>query len=101
MKRAGTRGPRLGDEMGVPAIAARLVLLRRAMGWSQTEMARQLGIQLTTWNNYELAVSPIPWQTALKVCAVTGASLDWIYQNQRGLMPVKLIGDIEKVSQAL
>lgn len=98
MKRASIRGPRLGDEMSVTAIAARLVLLRRAMNWTQTEMARQIGIQLTTWNNYELAVSPIPWQTALKVCAVTGASLDWIYQNQRGLMPVKLIHDIERVT---
>lgn len=63
-------------------------------------MARQLGIQLTTWNNYELAVSPIPWQTALKVCAVTGASLDWIYQNQRGLMPVKLMDEIETARSA-
>lgn len=86
--------------MSVTAIAARLVLLRRAMNWTQTEMARQIGIQLTTWNNYELAVSPIPWQTALKVCAVTGASLDWIYQNQRGLMPVKLMGDIEQAREA-
>lgn len=100
MKRARTRGPRLGDEMSVTATAARLVLLRSAMNWTQTEMARQIGIQLTTWNNYELAVSPIPWQTALKVCVVTGASLDWIYRDQRGLMPVKLMGDIERVMSA-
>lgn len=81
--------------MSVPAIAERLTQLREAMGWSQTIMADRLGVALTTWNNYETAVSPIPWRTALKLCAVTGASLDWIYRDQRGLMPVALMEKID------
>lgn len=86
--------------MSVPAIADRLKRLREAKGWSQTEMAQRVGVQLTTWNNYETAVSPIPWRTALNVCVVTGASLDWIYRDQRGLMPVMLMEQIEAQSSA-
>jgi DNA-binding XRE family transcriptional regulator len=84
--------------MSVTAIAARLTRLREAMEWSQTTMAERVGVQLTTWNNYETAVSPIPWRTALNVCVVTGASLDWIYRDQRGLMPVALMDKIEAPS---
>lgn len=83
--------------MSVLAIAARLKLLREALDWSQTVMAQRIGVQLSTWNNYELAVSPIPWRTALKLCTVTGASLDWIYRNERGLMPVNLMEKIEEL----
>lgn len=96
MKKARNQGPRLGEQMSVPAIAARLGLLRQAMGWNQTVMAQRLGIQLSRWNNYELAVSPIPWDVASRLCLLTGASLDWIYQGRPGLMPVKLMGDIEQ-----
>lgn len=84
--------------MSVPAIAARLRLLREAMDWTQTVMAKRIGVQLSTWNNYEMAVSPIPWRTALQLCVVTGASLDWIYRNERGLMPVNLMEKIEELS---
>lgn len=98
MKRL-SRGPRLGDEMSVTAIAERLRLLREAMGWNQKVMAARVGINATTWNNYELAVSPIPWQAALKVCAVTGASMDWIYRGQRGLMPVNIMDRIEDLQR--
>lgn len=99
-KRKMGTGPKLGDEMSVLAISARLKLLREAMDWSQTVMAGRVGVQLSTWNNYELAVSPIPWRTALKVCSVTGASLDWIYRNERGLMPVNLMDKIEELAAA-
>ena len=86
--------------MTVMAIARRLRQLHEAMGWTQTVMARQVGVGLTTWNNYETGVSPIPWRTALILCTVTGASMDWIYRNQRGLMPIHIMEKIDESGQS-
>lgn len=96
--KSGAMKPSAPDT-SVEAIAYRLRLLRRAMGWSQVAASTATGINTTTWNNYERGVGPIPYRSALKVCQASGASLDWIYRGIPAMMPVKLMADIDRLAE--
>lgn len=71
----------------LPAISARLKLTREAMGFSQAQWCRLVGIETPAWNNYETGLRRISVDQALKVSQATGVPLDWIY---RGLMSAGL-----------
>lgn len=63
-------------------IAARLRLLRLAHGYDAfTAWGRFVGISNTAWHNYESAARRISIDEAIKLCAKTGVSLDWIYRG--------------------
>lgn len=69
-------------------IAERLIRLRRAYGFEEARpWCEWIGVSESVWNPFEKAKRRISLDVALKVCAKTGASLDWIYRNSEPTLP--------------
>ena len=75
---------------GAIAVARRLWLTRKALGVQQSAFCRLTGVSTTAWNNYERGIRRISIDEALKVCAHTGMTLDWIYGGIRQGLPLSL-----------
>lgn len=71
------------------SIAYRLKITRLAFGYTQAFMGRLVGAKThAAWNNYERAIRRISVDHALRLCAVMGVTMDWIYRgNLSGLPP--------------
>lgn len=87
---------RLSPNPSAPdAVAHRLLLLRRALGHTQAFMAGLLGSAPQAWANYESGGRLISISLAMKLCAVTGVSLDWIYRGNMAMLPAELAEKIQ------
>lgn len=86
--------PRLGHRRRMSrdrkAIAERLKLTREALGLNQAAFARLTGIEPQAINNYETGLRGISVDQAIKICAATGVSLDWIYRGLSAGLPINL-----------
>jgi len=80
----------VSNETSLSMIAARLKWTRQAKGLKQASWCRLAGIEPQAWNNYELGIRRISLDQALKVCRVTGVTLDWIYRGVAAGVPVEL-----------
>jgi transcriptional regulator with XRE-family HTH domain len=70
-------------------IAERLRRLRLAYGFQQARPWCQfVGIGETSWNAFERGHRRITLDEALKLCAKTGASLDWIFRGLEYMLPL-------------
>jgi transcriptional regulator with XRE-family HTH domain len=75
--------PALRGTSWVPTVdtfGARLALLRHHMGWNAAEAARECGIPVATWRDWETR-GQLPRnirQAALQINAATGAHLVWL-----------------------
>jgi transcriptional regulator with XRE-family HTH domain len=83
----------------LPAIAARLRLLRESTRLKQAAFSRLVGLSASQWNNYERARERIAIDQALKLCASTGCSLDYIYRGERGGLSFKLATDLQELEK--
>jgi transcriptional regulator with XRE-family HTH domain len=83
------------NPQSVDAISHRLLLLRKALGYSQPALAQLLGQASGTWAMYETGDRRISLDEALKLCARFGASLDWIYRGNIHSMPADLAEKIQ------
>lgn len=73
----------------VEDIAERLRRLRLAYGFPQARAWCQfVGMAEPSWNAFERGNRRITIDEALKICAKTGASLDWIYRGLEGTLPL-------------
>jgi transcriptional regulator with XRE-family HTH domain len=85
---------RVGDSRRMPqdikAVAERIKLTREALGLKQAAFARLVGIEPQALNNYESGLRRISVDQAIKICAATGVSLDWIYRGLASGLPVNL-----------
>jgi transcriptional regulator with XRE-family HTH domain len=86
--------PDLRNEMG-----QRLRLTREALGLSQAELCRRVGISPAAWNNAETGDNRIGIDNAMLLCRTVGVTLDWIYQGHRGGLPQKLAVEIERLAK--
>lgn len=75
------------EPVSVLEVAARLQLTREALKLSQAALCRLAGISPQTWNNAETGDNRISVDEAIKLCRVTGVTLDWIYRGNRTLLP--------------
>jgi hypothetical protein len=66
------------------ALATRLTTLRAELFGDRgaPEMARQLGIPVRTWYNYEAGVT-VPAEVALKIIALTSVEPNWLLSGER------------------
>jgi transcriptional regulator with XRE-family HTH domain len=84
----------LGDVGRMPrevdAVAERIRLTREALGLKQAAFARLVGIEPQALNNYESGLRRISVDQAIKICAATGVSLDWIYRGLSSGLPINL-----------
>jgi transcriptional regulator with XRE-family HTH domain len=76
------------------AIASRLALTRRALGYSQGEFAAQAGMAANTYNQYETGTNRPSLDNALKLCHAYDLSLDWIYRGDPAALRVKVASAI-------
>jgi transcriptional regulator with XRE-family HTH domain len=75
-------------------IGQRLRWTREALRLRQVDWCRGLETSQQTWNNFERGYSRISIKEALKVCDVTGVSLDWIFRGDPRLLPYELAQEI-------
>jgi len=75
----------------------RLRLTREALGLSQAELCRRVGISPAAWNNAETGDNRLGVDNAMELCKATGVTLDWIYLGHRAGLPQKLAVDIERL----
>lgn len=69
------------------------------MGWSQAELSRRTGISRQSWNNAETGDERISVDNAIKLCRVTGVTLDWIYRGMRWILPTEVAREIARREQ--
>jgi transcriptional regulator with XRE-family HTH domain len=69
------------DPTSSAEIGARLVLTRKALGYTQARMARLIGVDGQTLVLYEAGRRRIPANQALKLAAY-GIPLEWIYEGR-------------------
>lgn len=74
----------------IDEIAERLRRTREALRLNQATWCRMTGIKQQAWNNYERGLNRISIDQAIKVCAATGVSLDWIYRGVSTGLPITL-----------
>jgi transcriptional regulator with XRE-family HTH domain len=93
--------PRRPDYRGtdVPSIARRIILTRRALGWSQAEICRRTGLTTQAWNNYERALGRPDIDPAIAIVRATGVSLDWIYLGVEATLPAMVLDGIRRIEQ--
>jgi transcriptional regulator with XRE-family HTH domain len=88
------------DPKSVPEIAARVKLLRRALGLSQADMSKAAGVTERAWSNYETAYGRISLDTAFGLVRAFNVTLDWIYLGNAAMMPHHLMQKIAEVEAA-
>ncbi|WP_083926454.1 helix-turn-helix domain-containing protein [Bradyrhizobium sp. WSM4349] len=83
-------------------IAERLKLIRGSVhgGMTQAAFGRLVGIEPQAINNYETALRRISVDQAIKVCAATGVSLDYIYRGVTSQLPAEIATNIQKLQRA-
>ncbi len=83
------------DPESPEATADRMRLTRKALGYTQATMSHLMGSQNpSAWANYE--THGPNWRRidivhALRLCATTGITTDWIYRGKLGQMPADLV----------
>lgn len=83
----------------VKDIGNRLRWLREAKQMNQATFCRLVKIEQQAWNNYERGYRRITVDQAVKVCVVTGASMDFIYRDIRSALPAELAMQIDEQQQ--
>ena len=82
-------------------VAARLELLRVACDLgSQATFADKVGAAPQRFNNWMKGVALLPIEFALKVKALTGAPLEYIYCGDVSVLPVRLSEAIRRASSS-
>lgn len=69
----------------------RISALMRAMGHNQTSFAILIGVSQPALNNYLKGLRRPDLDSALRISAKTGVTLDWLYQGNRGTLPSHLL----------
>ena len=82
----------MSNELNPKAVGARVRLLRLSKGIrTQKQMAALVGAEFKQFNNWENGIQIIPVAYAVKLAGLTGATLDFIYQNNKSALPMHLV----------
>ena len=92
----GTNG---GDmPSGAKSIGRRLLKTREALGLSQAEFCRQIGVQRNLYNPFEKGRRRITIDVATKIRDRYGISLDWIYLADQRALPSDLYQKLASIA---
>ncbi|CAJ0890953.1 hypothetical protein AMST5_04093 [freshwater sediment metagenome] len=73
-------------------VGTRVEALRLAFGLpSQGEMADMLRVETGTYNHWTTGKALIPVPAAIRLCELTGATLDYVYRGDVSGLPIRLI----------
>ena len=85
------------DASSAVEIGKRLRLIREALKLSQAALCRLAEISPQAWNNAETGDNLLTIPSAVKLCRITGVTLDWIYRGQvRPEVPRILFEEIQR-----
>lgn len=73
-------------------------MLRVGLGISQAELCRQIKCQPNRWNQYKQGERQITVAMANRLADEYGASLDWIYRDDRAKLPRDLYAKIYRAA---
>jgi len=82
------------------AVGRRLKLVRRALGQTQEEFVRNVGISSNAYTMIERGDRLPSIETAIALCEAHRISMDWVFREQPGDMSARLWDSI-KALQAL
>lgn len=69
------------DATSSEEISKRIRLVREALKMSQAALCRLADISAQAWNNAETGDNMLTVQNAVKLCRISGVTLDWIYRG--------------------
>ena len=78
----------------VDEIASRLRRLRTALGMSQADLCRRIGVAPNRWNQYETGERRITVEVAGKLEDAFGVTLDFVYLGKEAGLPVRIVDQI-------
>lgn len=81
-------------------VGRRLALVRQALGLAQYEWAEEAGISQPRYNMYETGRRLLTLDAALKLCARSNLTLDWLYRGDPSGLPYALAEKIRKLRRA-
>jgi len=85
------------DVSSAVEIGKRLKLVREALKMSQTALCRLASISPQAWNNAETGDNLLTVPNAVKLCRVTGVTMDWIYRGQIvSALPAVMLEEIQR-----
>lgn len=85
------------------AVGRRVLLLCKAKGWEQTQLAAAIGSGMTPQrlNNYVQGRHGLPAWVAARICTVTGADFDYLYRDKMDRLPDSLADALIEASKEL
>jgi len=87
----------MADAPSAVEIGKRLRLVRQALNMSQTALCRLADISPQAWNNAETGDNFLTVPNAVKLCRVTGVTMDWIYRGQiTSALPAVMLEEIQR-----
>lgn len=88
------------NPLSAVSVGNRLEYLRAAMDLQDKIIAEMIGASPQKWGNWKSGRNVIPHDMAAKLCAVTGATTDYIYRDLRVGMREGLAEKIAKAEAA-
>lgn len=80
------------------AIGKRLELLRVSLGITQAQLCREIKCATNRWNQYKQGERQITVAVANRLVDEYGATLDWIYRDDRGSLPRDLYSKLYRAA---
>lgn len=90
MTKPGKHERERSRQADIDRIAARLRLLRGALGLKSSQLCKATGIARNTYSQWENGKGRPPLDQARVLRAVFGVSLDWLYEGDRASLPLQL-----------
>lgn len=72
-------------------VAEKLLWLRERVDMSQTAFAKTIGANQTQYSNWETGRQRLPLSGALRLVAIYGVTLDFLYLNRTDTLPASLL----------
>lgn len=90
------------SEVNLKSIGYRLRLLREARGIrTQALMAELVGVETNRYNNWERGAALIGPLEAIKVCSITGGSMDYIFRGEMSSLPANIVAYLSSDAASL
>lgn len=78
------------------SVGERLRLLRLALHYTQGQIAAMVGVSQAAWSQYENGIHAMDVQIALRLQALTGAPLEWVFSGIVTRIPHNLFAKLTK-----
>lgn len=84
------RGMAKAHPTDMAEIGRRIEATRKALGKTPSEFARLTGLSPQNIHQFEIGMKRPSVDSALKICAATGVTLDWVYRGLATGLPTTI-----------